>query len=94
MRILACLVLVAAGCGYMEPNVYEDSKKTVAVKKKEFAEIKPLVDAYCGGCHNGDSKPVIDEYNWGTARELVKNDIMPKNGTLPEDVKAKMLEVE
>ena len=93
MKILLCVAFLFVGCGYSEPDDEYETEKPVAVEEAEFKDIVEYIDTYCGGCHDGDSKPIINESNWAKARAKIEDGTMPKNGELPPIIKELMLEV-
>jgi hypothetical protein len=58
-------------------------------------ELKPIVAANCGGCHNGSTHPLKFDsgaaFKRSKAKVRISNGSMPPTGALAPDVKAKML---
>lgn len=83
-----------ASCGIdSEPDVeYRTPDRT---EDAAFAAVKPVVQAKCGGCHNGSVHPL----NFGNgatfkasrAAARIKAGTMPPSGPLDADSKSKLL---
>lgn len=92
LAILAALA--ASSCGVdSEPEV--EYRKPAPANDTAFEAVKPLVQAKCGGCHNGTNHP-LDFSNAATfkgsnAAKRIKAGTMPPSGALDADSKGKLL---
>ena len=95
--LLASILVLVWGCGSDGGTEYRPKPKPAPTPDPNpdpnpgglsFAEIKPNIDRYCGGCHNGSNQRVFrDGDDFKRAGGRISNNTMPPNGNLPLQVK-------
>lgn len=100
LLFLATFLVFAGSCGSDGGTEYRTKPKPAPKPGPDtggegpsFAAIKPNVDRYCGGCHNGSNQRVFkDGEDFKRAAGRIENGTMPPSGNLPLDVKNDFLE--
>jgi hypothetical protein len=99
---LAAAIIFLSSCGYesndadpLPPPAPRPGPGPGPQGDPAWDELKPLVVANCGGCHNGTTHPLKFDsgaaFKRSKAKARISNGTMPPSGALAPDVKAKML---
>lgn len=94
--VLALVVVLLTHCGGSTDSGYgsQPSPPAPPADTTWTQSIKPLVDANCGGCHNGTTEPAFTsgaQFKASQAKAKIESGAMPKGKTLDPDVKTKLL---
>ena|SRR3990167_3268525 len=92
--LLVFVVFMTYGCGSADERTY--TNKPPATADQAWLDLKPIVQANCGGCHNGTTHPLVFDsgakFKASKAKaKLVAGLMPPPPAVISADAKAKML---